>query len=109
MELYVALTSQNSVNKTFKESSSVLSLCLSLPLPYRAASVDVVMGAHDLSAANEPTQVTVTATNFVTHENYSPITFHNDIWVIGFSAPIAFTRKLKEVFTRIKEQILYLD
>ncbi|KAK4313374.1 hypothetical protein Pmani_015271 [Petrolisthes manimaculis] len=54
-----------------------------------ASYVDVVMGAHDISI-NEPEQVTVRATNLITHENYGPITLRNDIGLIQLPSPVAF-------------------
>lgn len=56
---------------------------------YSASYVDVVMGAHDISA-NEPEQVTVRATNLITHESYSSFTLRNDIGLIQLPSPVAF-------------------
>ncbi|KAK4313375.1 hypothetical protein Pmani_015272 [Petrolisthes manimaculis] len=61
-----------------------------------ASYVDVVMGAHDISI-NEPEQVTVRATNLITHENYGPITLRNDIGLIQLPSPVAFNANIGSI------------
>ena len=63
------------------------------------------MGAHNRSAS-EPSQVTVTATNFIQHSEYAAFSLTNDISLIQFDAPITFTRKLTWPIDTLLEKFL---
>lgn len=58
----------------------------------RAGFVDVVMGAHDLTQ-NEPSQVTMTSTDFTVHEEWHPFLIENDISVIRLPSVVGLTGK----------------
>ncbi|KAK3875359.1 hypothetical protein Pcinc_019769 [Petrolisthes cinctipes] len=61
-----------------------------------AGSVEVVMGAHDITA-NEPEQVSMTSTDFTVHENYNSFTIKNDISVIRLPSPVSFDANINAV------------
>ncbi|MBM0273951.1 serine protease, partial [Streptococcus suis] len=58
--------------------------------------VEVVMGAHDITA-NEPSQVTERSTHFFTHENWNSFTLKNDIALIKLPNPVSFNGYIQPV------------
>nr|XP_027212625.1 chymotrypsin BI-like [Penaeus vannamei] len=55
-----------------------------------AGFVDVVMGAHNIRE-NEDTQVTMTSTDFFTHENWNSFLLTNDLALIRLPNAVEFT------------------
>ena len=61
---------------------------------FSAGFVNVVMGAHNIRE-NESTQVSVTSTNFFTHENWNSFLLTNDLALIKLPSPVEFNGKMK--------------
>ena len=52
--------------------------------------VEVVLGADYVSDVAETTQLRIVSTNLIPHEDYKPLTIHNDICVVDLGNPIEF-------------------
>ncbi|EFA01275.1 serine protease P38 precursor [Tribolium castaneum] len=50
-------------------------------------SVDVILGAHNISNPSEDTQVTIAGSKIINHENYNSGNYRNDICLIQLSQP----------------------
>nr|ATO74509.1 collagenolytic serine protease [Eriocheir sinensis] len=61
-----------------------------------AGFVEVVMGAHYIRQ-NEDTQVSMTSTDFMVHEQWDPNTLNNDISVIRLPSPVTFNENIQAV------------
>merc|ERR1712243_402201 len=59
--------------------------------------VEVVMGAHSIHDDNEVGRVSVTSTDFFTHENWNSFTLSNDLALIRMPSPIEFTDIIQPV------------
>ncbi|KAK8405226.1 hypothetical protein O3P69_001653 [Scylla paramamosain] len=61
-----------------------------------ARSVEVVMGAHNIRQ-NEPSQVTMTSTNFFTHEQWNSFNLKNDLALIRLPKAVSFNGNIQAV------------
>ncbi|XP_071516805.1 chymotrypsin BII-like [Panulirus ornatus] len=61
-----------------------------------ARSVEDVMGAHNIRI-NEDTQVSMTSTNFFTHENWNSFLLTNDIALIKLPNTVTFNENIQAV------------
>ncbi|XP_037799781.1 chymotrypsin BI-like [Penaeus monodon] len=61
-----------------------------------AGFVEVVLGAHNIRH-NEPSQVTMTSTNFFTHEHWNSHTLTNDIALIRLPSAVGFNNYISTV------------
>lgn len=63
---------------------------------FRATSVDVLLGAHDITTT-EDTQVRVTATKITVHDDWNESTITDDICLIELDEPVELTEAIKVV------------
>ncbi|KAL7643263.1 UNVERIFIED_CONTAM: hypothetical protein RMT77_006554 [Armadillidium vulgare] len=63
---------------------------------YESKSAQVVLGAHNIREA-EVTQVSITSTDLIVHEDYSPTLVHNDIALIHLPQAVEFTDYIQPV------------
>ncbi|KAF2364206.1 Serine proteases trypsin domain, partial [Trinorchestia longiramus] len=61
-----------------------------------ARTVDIVAGAHNIRE-NEPTQVTMTSTDFFVHEDYGSVLIRNDVALIRLPSPLTWTDAIKPI------------
>lgn len=63
------------------------------------SSTQVVLGAHNIFTANEPSQVrnTVNSSNYITHPQYDPQMLYNDVSLIRLTKTIEFNEFIQPI------------
>lgn len=64
-------------------------------LYYRATSIDVILGAYNITDNSESTRQRQTSTNYTNHPDWNPQNLTNDIALVYLSIPVELNENVK--------------